>query len=110
MVALFIPVAYFTGIAADGATAAWVGVGLALLCVVAAGLVARPFGVALGWVVQALVIATGVLVPMMVVLGGIFAGLWWVAIHYGRRADAASAERGTGAPRPGTPAPGSQSG
>ncbi|MDQ1245701.1 MAG: hypothetical protein QG597_68 [Actinomycetota bacterium] len=110
MVALFIPVAYFTGIAADGPTAAWVGAGLAVLCVVAAGLVARPFGVALGWVVQVLVIATGVLVPMMVALGGIFAVLWWVAIRYGRRADAAADQRASVTPRPGAAAPGSQSG
>lgn len=110
MVALFIPVAYFTGIAADGSAAVWVGVGLALLCVVAAGLVTRPFGVALGWLVQVLVIATGILVPMMFLLGGIFAALWWTAIRYGRRADAASAQRDASTPHPGAAAPGSSSG
>ena len=49
---------------------------LAVLSIVAAGLVRRPFGPALGWVVQALAIFTGVWVSMMIVVGIVFALLY----------------------------------
>lgn len=100
MVALAIPVAYFTGAAARGATAAWICAGLAVLCLIAAGLVTRPYGLIVGWTVQALIIASGFLVTSMFVLGGIFALLWWAAVHFGRRADDARARRD--APPPGS--------
>lgn len=88
---LFMPVAYFTGQLASGATALWIGGGLVLLCIVAAAMVRRPFGIAFGTVVQVLVVACGLLVPMMFLVGGVFAALWWAAIYFGRRGDAASA-------------------
>lgn len=95
MMGLFIPVAYFTGRGLSGATAAWLGAGLVLLCVVAAGLIGRRGGVTLGWVVQGLVIASGLLVWDMFILGVIFALLWWAALYYGAKVDAAnSAESG----------------
>lgn len=103
VMALFIPVAYFLGQAADGPTAAWLGAGLVVLCIVAAGLVTRPFGVILGWTVQVLVIACGFVVPAMFFVGGIFAALWWAAVRFGRKADAADAARDAGTPMP--PAP-----
>ncbi len=88
---LFIPVAYFSGIVANGATAAWIGAVLAVLCIIAAAVVTRPYGVALGWIVQVLVLACGFVVPMMFALGLVFGALWWAALRYGRRADAARA-------------------
>jgi hypothetical protein len=109
VVGLFIPVAYFNGFVADGIAAVWAGGALVLLCLVAAALVRRPFGVALGWVVQALILATGVFVPMMIVLGGLFTALWWAAIHYGRRADALAAGRTAATARTTPSAPGSRS-
>lgn len=110
VMALFIPVAYFNGFAADGTTALWVGGVLLVLCVVGAGLVRKPYGVAFGWVLQVLILATGVLVPMMFVIGGVFAALWWAAIHYGRRADELSARRAAAQTAPtAAPAPGHQS-
>lgn len=84
---LFIPVAYFTGRGIDGSTAAWLGAGLVVLCLVAAGMVTRPGGIALGWIVQILVIACGFVVLDMFVMGAIFAALWWAAVHYGRKVD-----------------------
>lgn len=90
---LFIPVAYFTGRGLEGSAAAWIGAGLVLLCLVAAGMVTRPGGIALGWVVQVLVIACGFLVPDMFVMGAIFAGLWWAAVHYGRKVDTMRTQR-----------------
>ncbi|HEV7194993.1 MAG TPA: DUF4233 domain-containing protein, partial [Pedococcus sp.] len=35
-----------------GGTWLWVGIGLAVLCFVAAGLMRRPWGVSLGWLIQ----------------------------------------------------------
>ena len=102
VVALFSPVAYFTGILTDGSQAAWVGVLTVILCILAAAFVMRPFGVVFGWVVQAVVIASGLVVPMMFVLGLVFAILWGVAIHFGRKADAMSATPGA-ADAPGPP-------
>lgn len=90
---LFIPVAYFTGRGIDGPTAAWIGVGLVVLCLVAAGMVTRPGGIALGWLVQVLVIACGFVVIDMFVMGAIFAALWWAAVHYGRNVDALRTQR-----------------
>lgn len=88
---LFIPVAYYSGIVAHGSAAAWIGAVLAVLCIVAVALLSRPFGVALGWLVQVLLLACGFVVPMMFALGLIFGALWWAALRYGRRADAARA-------------------
>lgn len=89
---LFIPVAYF---AADrGMVAVWAGLAVAVLAVLAAGLITRPYGVALGWVVQVLILACGVLSPWMFVVGGIFAVLWWAAIHFGRKAERIRADAG----------------
>lgn len=101
VMALFIPVAYFTGRTVEGPTAAWIGVGLVVLCIVAAGMVTRPGGIVLGWIVQVLVIASGFVVPDMFVVGAIFGGLWWAAVHYGRKVDAMRTERDqAGAPGP----------
>ncbi|TAK68884.1 MAG: DUF4233 domain-containing protein [Actinomycetota bacterium] len=83
---LSIPVAITVG--GYPATAVAIGGGLlVLLCVVAIGTLPRLPGVVLGWAVQVGAIGSAVLVPAMVILGGIFAALWWCALHYGRRAD-----------------------
>ena len=62
-----------------------------------AGLVGRPWGVTVGWVLQACVLLTGLVVPAMLVLGVVFGGLWVAAVHYGRRVDAIKAARAGGA-------------
>jgi len=100
MMGLFIPVAYFTGRGLSGATAAWLGAGLVVLCIVAAGAVGRPGGVALGWVVQALVIASGLLVWDMFILGVLFALLWWAALYYGAKVDATKSANSGGSGSP----------
>ncbi|MGW4475792.1 DUF4233 domain-containing protein [Nonomuraea sp. NPDC004354] len=69
------------------AVAVTVGIGLAVLCVVAAGLLKRPVGYVIGSLVQVLAIATGFLVPMMFFLGAIFAALWITAIFVARRVE-----------------------
>lgn len=87
--ALITPVAIRVG----GVTpwlAVTVGIGLAVLCVVAAGLLKKPIGYVLGSVVQVLAICTGFVVSMMFVLGAIFTALWITAILVARRVEGAT--------------------
>jgi preprotein translocase subunit SecY len=69
-----------------------IGVGLTIACVVVAGLVRRPGGLQLGFVVQAAAIALGVLLPLMVVLGIVFLALYTTAYVVGGRIDREKAE------------------
>lgn len=62
-----------------------IGVGLAVVCLLLAGMLRAPWAYALGWLVQVGAIAIGFLVPMMFVLGGIFALLWGMADFLGRK-------------------------
>ena len=59
--------------------------GLALACLLVAGLLRRPWGYALGSALQVGVVATGFLVPAMFFLGAVFAVLWVVALRAGAR-------------------------
>jgi hypothetical protein len=86
VVALIIPVAITLGGVRPGVAVA-VGAGLAVLCVVVAGLLKRPFAYVAGSVLQALVIATGFLVTPMFFLGAIFTALWITAIFVARRVE-----------------------
>jgi hypothetical protein len=68
--------------------AVWTVSGVAMaLCVLLCGMVGRPGGVAIGWVLQFGLVASGFVVSTMFFLGVAFAGLWWAAVHYGRRID-----------------------
>ncbi|MBB0243429.1 DUF4233 domain-containing protein [Streptomyces alkaliphilus] len=60
-----------------------------LLC----GMLNRRAAVPVGWALQIGLIASGVVVPAMFLLGGLFAVLWWAAVHYGREIDAIKAAR-----------------
>ncbi len=60
---------------------------LLLLC----GVLTRPGGVHLGWVLQVALVASGFVVPTMFFLGACFAGLWWASVHFGRKVDEAKA-------------------
>ncbi len=81
------------GRAADGGRALWVGLALALLALVAAGLMRRPVGVTLGWLVQVLTWASAALVTAMVGVALVFTALWVLLLVQGSRADALVAER-----------------
>ncbi|KRV46383.1 hypothetical protein AQ490_10710 [Wenjunlia vitaminophila] len=89
----------FAGLAAmelSGLSAAtvWAVSGPAmLLCVVLCGVVNRPWGVMIGWVLQVALVASGFVVPLMFVLGVAFGALWWAAVYYGRRIDMIKAAR-----------------
>lgn len=83
---------------ADGETAyaerlLWVGSGVAVLAIVAAGLMRTPVGVTLGWLVQVLTWASAVIVPAMIGVGLIFTGLWLWCLVSGARIERMMAER-----------------
>ncbi|GAA5078528.1 hypothetical protein HNP84_004760 [Thermocatellispora tengchongensis] len=86
VVALATPVLITQAGVAPG-MAVTVGIGLAVLCVVVAGLLKRPFAYVAGSVLQVLVLATGFLIPVMFVLGLIFTALWITAIFVARRVE-----------------------
>jgi formate-dependent nitrite reductase membrane component NrfD len=75
-------------------TLAWVaGLVLIVLLVLTIGTLRRPWGLALGWVMQVLVLATSLIVGWtMLVVGLVFVVLWYVAIHTGRRVEDARAQ------------------
>jgi Protein of unknown function (DUF4233) len=77
----------------DGQRLLWVGLGLAVLAVVASGLQRRPFGVTLGWVVQALTWASALLLPAMVGVAAVFTLLWVVLLFQGGKLDRTIAAR-----------------
>ncbi|MBM6399023.1 DUF4233 domain-containing protein [Phycicoccus sp. MQZ13P-5] len=79
--------------AADGGRLLWVGLGLAALAVVAAGLMRGPVGLPLGWLVQVLTWASALLVPAMVGVAVVFTALWVLLLVQGTRVDALSARR-----------------
>ena len=66
-------------------TALVIGLGLALVCVLLAGLLRAEWAYALGWAVQVAAIALGVVISMMFFLGAIFALLWASAYFLGRK-------------------------
>jgi hypothetical protein len=68
-------------------------VAIAVLCVVAAGLLRSRAGYLLGWLVQLLLVATAVRVPLMGLVSVLFLGLWVAALVLGGRADEVSARR-----------------
>ena len=77
----------------DGQQLLWVGLGLALLALVASGLMRRPYGVTLGWVVQALTWASALLVPAMIGVAVVFTALWVLLLLQGSKIDRIVAQR-----------------
>src|SRR6478736_5331259 len=64
------------------------GVGVGLSAVLS-----KPWGVALGWILQVLLILTGLVEPTMFIVGGLFAITWWYGIRTGIRIDREAAQR-----------------
>ena len=64
-----------------------VGGGGAVLCVVLAGLLRYPWAYPVASSLQVALVAAGFVVPVMFFLGAVFAGLWFVALHLGRRVE-----------------------
>lgn len=67
--------------------------GLALACLVTAGLLRWRLGYVIGSLLQVPVIATGLWVPTMYFVGGVFAVLWALALKVGGRVEREQAER-----------------
>lgn len=62
-----------------------IGLGLALLCVLVAGMLRRESAYLLGHLLQVAAVALGFLAPLMFVVGGVFALLWATAYGLGRK-------------------------
>jgi hypothetical protein len=75
VVVLLVPraIAFTTGL---GATRTGLLIGLAVLLVLAAGVQRRPWGIAVGSVLQLPFIATGFMIATMFLVGAIFAAIW----------------------------------
>ena len=67
------------------------GIALIVLLVLAARLVRYPWGVGLGWVLQAVLVATGILLPIMYFIGLGFAAIWVFCFVKGGQLDRARA-------------------
>ncbi len=93
-VVLFLAGLVLTGLTDLGFLAALgLGLGLAALCLLAAGMLGRPGGYALGWTVQVISIGLGFVVTMMFFLGAVFGALWAASYFLGARIDREKAER-----------------
>lgn len=64
-----------------------VGSFLAVLCIMDAGLLRRPWGITLGWALQLATLACAFIVPAMLLVGLLFVALWLTALVQGRRMD-----------------------
>lgn len=78
---------------AEGDALLVIGSGLAVLAILAAGLMRGPFGLPLGWLVQVLTWVSAVQVPMMIAVGAIFTGLWVWCLVKGGQIDRLDAQR-----------------
>lgn len=67
------------------------GVVIAILCLLAPGLLKKKSGWILGWVLQVALLAYGIVVTSMFLVGAIFLGLWIAAILVGKKGEAARA-------------------
>jgi hypothetical protein len=105
LVLLAIPVAITLG-DVDPAVAITGGLALAVLCLVVAGSLSRPWGYRAGWVVQGLVLLSGFVVHAMFLVGGLFVLLWVVGLRVGRRGEELHAERWAEVDDPRTAPPG----
>jgi hypothetical protein len=73
-------------------TAVAVGVGLAVVCLLLAGMLRKEWAYSLGWVIQGAAIGLGFVIPLMFGLGAIFALLWGSAYFLGRKIERERAE------------------
>ena len=60
---------------------------LAVLCLLDAGLLRRPWGVTVGWALQIATLASASVVPLMLLVGLLFGALWVTALVQGHAMD-----------------------
>ncbi|WP_310525899.1 DUF4233 domain-containing protein [Nocardioides sp.] len=66
-------------------TALVVGLGLAVVCLLLAGMLRAPWAYTAGYAIQVAAIGLGLVISMMFLLGAVFAALWATADHLGRK-------------------------
>jgi hypothetical protein len=71
----------------DTRRALWIGLGLAVACLVTAGLLRVGWAYYLGWAIQVAAIALGFQVGAMFALGAVFLALWITAVRLGATID-----------------------
>ena len=86
--ALAVPVMIFISEVPAGVAGGFGG-GAALLALVAAGTMRRPFGYPLGWLTQIVGVALGLLTSTMYIVGVMFLAIWLVSFILGKRLDQA---------------------
>ncbi len=69
----------------DTPVALAIGLGLAVLCLLTAGMLRSEWAYGLGWLVQLAAIGLGFVIGLMFFLGTVFALLWATAYLLGRR-------------------------
>lgn len=74
-------------------TSLTIGLGLAVVALIIAGLLRFERAYYVGFAYQLAVIATGALIVIMFVIGAIFAGLWTASYVVGRKIEAEQAAR-----------------
>jgi len=72
----------------SGPVATAIGGGLAVLCILVAGMLRKPWAYLVGHLIQVATIATGLLVPIMFFIGAMFLALWLGAYFLGRKIEA----------------------
>ena len=70
-----------------------VGIALTVVLILACAVLSKPWGIALGWVLQLVLILTGFAEPTMFIVGILFAICWWYGIRAGMRIDREVAQR-----------------
>lgn len=71
-----------------------VGLGLAVVCLLTAGMLRRSWAYHVGWAIQVGSLALGLVTPVMIVLGVIFGLLWYTAVRLGGTIDRDKAAAG----------------
>jgi uncharacterized membrane protein len=64
---------------------------IAILCLLAPGLLKKKAGWILGWILQVGILAYGFVITSMFLVGAIFLGLWIAAIFVGKKGESARA-------------------
>ncbi len=85
------------------ATALWMGLGLAVSCILVAGLLRFRWAFWLGWAIQLAAVALGFVVTTMFVLGAVFLALWATAWFLGRKIEVERAQWTAAGSFPGRP-------
>lgn len=70
-----------------GMTLMLVGLGIAVLCVVAGGVLRHTYGVWLGWLSLAATFGYAVWFPWVALVGAVFLAVWVACLYYGTRLD-----------------------